>query len=132
MSVDKVDWELLSKLDADWRESFAARRDYCGAGFKLSTFLSTPEGVAFVGNRQRFSQALRLAFPAIKAEREALVAENERLLDGINAICACLYRAEGLAPKDMADLRIEIKEAIHRARRAYKFGPALKEQSHDG
>jgi hypothetical protein len=107
MSVDKVDWERVSALFHTWNintEHWAV-----GAADELMKMI-----------------------PAIELEREALVAENERLLDGINAICACLYRAEGLAPKDMADLRIEIKEAIHRARRAYKFGAALKEQSHDG
>ena len=62
MSVDKVDWERLSDLKAAWQQA-------CDTG---------PSSEATAAY-QRYSREVTIAFRAIKAEREALVAENERL-----------------------------------------------------
>jgi hypothetical protein len=100
--MTEVDWEKLEALDEQWSDVLAARRAFCGAedgshfvaGFKLSTFLDTPEGEVFVTVREEFGQALRLAFPAIKAERDAKAATIRALQEALQPMADAWHKLQ--------------------------------------
>ena len=119
MSVDKVDWERLSDLKAAWQQA-------CDTG---------PSSEATAAY-QRYSREVTIAFPAIKAEREALARKVRALEEALTPSddTKVAYMSEVRCDSYAAGLPdhfvpwVSIKNTMSQIR----IFAALKEQSHDG
>ncbi|MEP0316802.1 MAG: hypothetical protein ABJL57_03295 [Hyphomonas sp.] len=85
MSVDKVDWEKLApEVEAVARAMYVARVGDCRNCYEFDELNSEGQHHVYESLIIEAKAAIQaLAFPAIKAEREALVAENERLREAL-------------------------------------------------
>jgi hypothetical protein len=131
MSVDKVDWERLSDLKAAWQQA-------CDTG---------PSSEATAAY-QRYSREVTIAFPAIKAEREALVGPLNDT--AVRAAIVALGQRETQTYRTQYGLRVgDPEDGFEELRSQYgdkglseweddvrtavgAYLKALKEQSHDG